>query len=552
MAPSPNETPAEQIARNLGNTQPRTDDPAFMSPGDLLAAPDAKDRLWTHAGIVRRDIPLVVSATSLTVQDVRASIEDLAAGLFDAPAQVIDVLTGDSRVMSGLASRVGGLLGREVDFVIPKKHADSSAARECCEAFGELWPTIAPESFLSELQVWAVMLGLGIGQQPWDLSGEYATPHPMIWHPRYSWYHWTYRRIIANTQDGPIPVEGGDGTWIQHAPHGVYRGWMRGAMRPIAPWMIARNLALRDAARWSEANGMPLIKCLHPASADRNQVAGFLSSMSNRGGETCVDLPQNIPEGSGTNGNFNVEYLEAGGEGYDGFFKLIAACDQEITLTLLAQTLTSTVGPEGRGSYAAARVHADVRQALLEADARALERTIYTQIARPFALLNFGDPDLAPRAIWDITPYEDAKTKVETFAVLTQGINVLRQAGVQIEDIGALAKSFGLNLGKISNITRGAEIYQYDLEFGIATVNEARARKGLPPIADGDRRPVPLGAARVPALDEKTQARLAAVVEENRRLRVALGGSADEISAEVEALAALADMPSRTHRRASL
>lgn len=543
------ETPAQIINTSLGDIEPLRGDPAFAPPADPLKEGGAKERLLLQAGVVRRDIPMIVSATSLTITDVRRSIEDLAAGMFDAPSQVIDVLTGDSRVASGLASRVGGLLGREVAFEVPRKLRDSSAAVECCTAFAENWGTIAPEAFLSELQMWAVMLGLGFGQQPWDLSGEYAIPHPQIWHPRYAWYHWTFRRVIANTLDGTIPIEGGDGTWIQHAPHGVYRGWMRGAMRPIAPWMIARNLALRDAARWSEANGMPMIKAIHPATADRNMVSKFVNSLSRRGGENTVGLPQNV---DGNGGNFDVSALEFSGEGFEGFFKLIAACDQEITLTLLAQTLTSTVGPEGRGSYAAARVHADVRQALLEADARALERTIYLQIARPFALLNFGDPDLAPRAIWDITPYEDAKTKVETFAVLTQGINVLRQAGVQIEDIGALAKSFGLNLGKISNITRGAEIYQYDLEFGIATINEARARKGLPPIEGGNQRPVPLGAARLPALDEKAQARIAAVIEENRRLRVALGGSADEIAAEVEALAALADMPSRTHRRASL
>lgn len=534
-------TPAQEIAERVGAVaSPPPYDPAFAPPGDPLGDGTG---LKARAGVVRRDIPLVLSATALTISDVRAAVADLVVGLFDAPAQVVDVLTGDSRVAAGLASRVGGLLGREVQFEIPRALRDSSAARECRDAFADRWSLMAPESVLSELCTWAVMLGNGLAQMPWDMSGEYATPYPRIWHPRYTWYHWTARRMIANTLDGVAVIEPGDGTWIQHAPHGYYRGWMRAALRPVAPWMIARNLALRDAARWSEANGMPMIKFKHPASANALIVEQARLSLSNRGGETCIDLPQNIPEGSGQNGNYDVEMLEAGGVGFEGFFKLIDACDREITLALQAQTLTSSM-PEGGASYAAARVHADVKQALLEADARALERTVYTQIARPFALMNFGDASLAPRVVWDITPYEDAKTKVETFAVLTQGINVLRQAGIQVEDVGALARKFGLDLGKISNISKGAEIYQYDLEYGIATINEARARKGLPPRADGDRVPEP---PPLPARRGSTDARIAAIVAENRRLRVAAGEPPDGgLVAEVEALAALADLPARS------
>lgn len=445
-------TPAQEIARNVGAVDavdyPAPHDPAFAPPADPLG--DGAG-LRVSAGVVRRDIPIVMSATALTISDVRAAIGDLTVGNFDAPAQVVDVLTGDSRVAAGLASRVGGLLGREVQFEIPRKYADSSEALECRDAFADRWPTMAPESVLSELCTWAVMLGNGLAQMPWDMSGDYATPQPRIWHPRYTWYHWTARRLIANTQDGVAVIEPGDGHWIQHAPHGYYRGWMRGALRPIAPWMIARNLALRDAARWSEANGMPLVKLKHPASADRLVVANFRQSMSNRGGETCVDLPQNIPGTQGDAAGFDVEYLEAGGVGFEGFFKLIDACDREITLALQAQTLTSSM-PEGGASYAAARVHADVKQALLEADARALERTVYLQIARPFALMNFGNADLAPRVVFDLTPYTDFETMAQTALTISQVQVNLANSGHKIKDLARFARRYGVDFGELLDI----------------------------------------------------------------------------------------------------
>ena len=40
-------------------------------------------------------------------------------------------------------------------------------------------------------------------------------------------------------------------------------------------------------------------------------------------------------------------------------------------------------------------------------------------------------------------------------------------------------------------LTAGAPIYGYHLQYGVVTINEARARVGLPPVANGDRVPTP-------------------------------------------------------------
>lgn len=479
--------PNLEIERVLtGGLEPNREDLAFKPPTDPLNGIDPR----AQAKIVYRDVPIVTVNTGWTPPLIRGAFLDLVAGIFDPVSQLIDTMTGDSRVWSGLVSRVGGLLGRPVDFLVPSKHRDSAAAQECHDAFVDAWPTMAAEAFLSELQTWAIMLGHGHGTLLWDTSGEYAVPHPRVWHPRYTYYHWQYRKIIAITQDAQVPITGGDSLWILHAPHGEYRGWMRGAVRATAPWWLARNYALRDAARWSEINGLPMIKAKHPASADRTMVEGFRNSLANLGGQTCVDLPQNVPEGSGNNGNFDVEYLEAAGVGFEGFFKLIDACDREITLTLLAQTLTSSVGPEGRGSYAAARVHADVRQALVEADARALERTIYTQLARPFARMNFGDPDLAPAVRWDVSPYEDAATQAETMLKITQALVNMKNAGFTLdpEDVARMSKRFGLDLGRLRVAPVMAEPTKTRIAPDVAArVSDAVAAMGGRSVAEIER-----------------------------------------------------------------
>lgn len=489
----------------LGRVVPPKDDPAFQPPSDPL-----KDQA-VNPSIVHREIPLVSVATSWTVADVRRAYGDLVVGIFDGPAQLIDSVVGDSRVQAAMASRTGGILGRPVDFIIPRRYRDSDAAKECRDAFVDAWPVMATEPVLSEFQCWGTMLGFGPGQLLWDTAGEYAIPHPRPWHPRYTYYHWLYRCYVAITQDGQVPITPGDGHWMLHAPHGEYRGWMRGAVRAIAPWWLARNYALRDWARYSERHGMPIIKGLTPAAADPLQIQQFRDALSTLGQETCVQLPQGTDKAF----SYNVELLEASDGAWEGFAQLIASCDREITLALLAQNLTTEVK---EGSFAAARVHADVRQALVEADARALAQMIYMQLARPFAAMNFGDPELAPRVVWNVQPYEDNLTAVQTFLQFSQAVYALRNAGKEVQDVERLAKDFAINLGRLKDVAP----LQDSAGAGKAAAATAKEEAKLAEKTKGSR-----GGGR----------RFEAMAAEHLRLRFEAGASHEEIRRENEALA---------------
>jgi len=442
QAPQNGVAPVPSLADVIGRPHPPPNDPAWQPPRDPLIP---TDELKARAGLISREIPLTVVATGWDVPSTRNALESLVVGLFDAPAQLVDAVIGDSRVQAAMASRTGGILGRPVDFVLPRRHADSDAAKECREAFVDAWDTMVPESILSQIQSWAVMIGFGPAQILWDTGGDYAIPRPLPWHPRYTYYHWMYRCYVAITLDGQEPILHGNGHWLNHCPHGEYRGWMHGAVRAISPWWLARNYALRDAARFSERHGLPMIKAKTPALGDPVIINQWRNALSGLGQETVLHLPQMVAP----NASYDVELLEAKDTGHEGFINLIRQCDTEITLALLAQNLTTEVR---EGSMAAARVHADVRQSLLEADARALASTIYMQLARPFAAMNFGDPDLAPRVVWNVKPYEDDLTAVQTFMQFATSIFTLRNAGHAPKDIRRLALTFGLDLGDLEEV----------------------------------------------------------------------------------------------------
>lgn len=411
---------------------PDTEDPAWQPPRD-----PARDAT-VHA--IAREIPQVAVQTQWTWPAVLAAMDDLRVGIFDRPAQLAESVLWDPRVQAAMGSRTGGLLGRPVK-IEPSKVArvrGSRAAKEVADAWEDVWPTISKESSIAQLHSWGVSL-FGLAQLLWDTSDTVWVPHLVPFNPRYTYYQFVFRKLIAITLDGQIPVEPGDGRWVLHAPFGEHRGWMRGALPALArPWW-QRNMAFRDIARYCERHGFPVWRVKVPAAADPRQIAALRGALVNAGQESVIELPQGV---DGAN-SYDLDYLEATDSTWEGFIKSIEKCDADITLALLGQNLTTEVK---EGSFAAARVHGDVRQAFIEFDNRALAQTIYTQIARPFAQLNFGDADLAPWTSRDIMPYEDNATVSQTFSAFAMAIKSLRDAGIEVDDPSALAWSMGVDL----------------------------------------------------------------------------------------------------------
>lgn len=424
------------------NLRPRTDDPAFQPPRDPLANPAAAQ---ARAKIIVRELPITTVQQQWGVSDVSAALADHMTGLFLSSGDLCDVILGDDRVQATIGSRTGGLFGQPIRHHLPKRVKDSKAAKECRDAWADHWEHGFPEATLSEIQTYGIMLGFCTGQTTWDTSGKLWKPYLMPFNPKYTFYLPQWRALMAMTQDGIGVVTPGDGKWFLHAPHGEYRGWIRGAIRAVAtPWLM-RNFALRDWARYSERHGMPMILAKTPAAGDPVQRALFTSSLASIGQEVVVELPQGVDKQY----SYDMDLLEASDRNWEAFPGLIDRCDMQIVLAIMYQNLTTEVK---EGSYAAARVHSDVRQSALEADNSALRLSIYSQIARPFAAFNFGDPDLAPMTDWDVKAPEDYNSKAKTFQELAMGIAQLRNAGLAPVKVRSFVRRFGVDVGKLKDI----------------------------------------------------------------------------------------------------
>jgi phage gp29-like protein len=462
-------------------------DDAGFTQFDPLKQPGRK----ATASIVYREIPFIQLQSHWTVRAVTAALHSNLNGIFETVAQLWESIRGDDRVTATLGSRTAGLFGRDVRHTPAN---DSKAAREVCDAWAECWPEFAGGPALRTISEYAIGLGWAPAQLVWDTSTDVWKPRAKFWNNRYTYWHWGIRRYVALSQDGQIPIEPGDGKWLLHSHYDPYRAWIFGAVRAVAePWLL-RHYAFRDMARYSEVHGLPIRIAETPASADATERSQYAQQVATLGTETTLLLGKGVDEQN----SYGFRLEEAKDPSWEVFSALIGQCDMAIVLALNFQNLTTEVNT---GSFAAVQGHMDIRQNGIQSDNAAWKYTLRNQVIRPFALFNFGDPDLAPTTEWDVTPLDQLDAKVKRFQTFMTGIEVGRRGGWEFEDEEAARDWASRNMGfdgipkfKITDpVAAGmGDKDASKLPFTpvdpaqVVKVNEAREMNGLPKIDGGD------------------------------------------------------------------
>lgn len=440
--------PADQLGKALkkeiggGGRGPPLDDVAFQPPSSPLAGV----RREGEPSIVYRDVPNISTITSWTVQNARGALQSLMQGIFELSGQFADAMLGDDRIQATLGSRIDGLWGREARHVPSKikRVAGSRAAQECFDAWVDHWQNLEDCYGFGETAVYTILMGWGHGQVVWDTSDTVWKPYPRPWHPRYEFYHWPTRRYAAITQDGLFPVIPGNGKWYACEPYGSYRAWVRGALRALTePWLGLR-FARRDWWRFNEVHGLPTRVGYTPAAADPGQRSAFEQNLGQLGSEACLLIPRGVDKDMG----YGYELVEAADTNWESFERTINECHLAIVLAIKFQNLTTEV--TAGGSYAAAKQHGQGEIGQVASDNRVWKGTIYRDFARPFAMFNFGDADLAPTTDRDVPvpARDDYAQNSEVFVKIGQAVASLVQSGMSFGDPETfgkwLADRFGL------------------------------------------------------------------------------------------------------------
>jgi len=400
-----------------------TSDPAFLRPID---ATDANTK--ARAKLVYKDVPLVTIQNTWTIEQARGALYAHAIGQFYSSAMLWDSIMGDDRVTATLNARDSALFGREARFRPADK---SSAAKECCDAWQSWWPRLAGSSAFRWTQDYAIGMGFAHDQICWDTNQtnlDYApTLHP--WHPVFEYFDWDKRLFMAVGSEAVVPIVGGNGKWFEHVPFGAYRGWMRGAIRPVTePWLL-RHFGFRDMARFGEVHGNPTRVGHVPIVGDAVERQQFERAIACLGSDAAMIVPGGVDPKDGQ--GYSYELVEAKSTAWEVHPAQIDRCDMAIVLAILMVNLTTEV--KG-GSFAAASVAQDKELGGTQLDNQSWKYSLYNQLARPFAYLNFGDANLAPWTSFDVKGQKEYEATGKRFYSFAQGFETLRRGGLEFDD----------------------------------------------------------------------------------------------------------------------
>ncbi len=201
--------------------------------------------------------------------------------------------------------------------------------------------------------------------------------------------------------------------WITHL-HPAKSGYITraGLVRMLGWPFIFRNLTARDLAEFLEIYGLPLRLGRYPAGASSEEKSTLMQAVVSIGHNAAGILPEGM----------SVEFQQAAQGAADPFLAMMHWAEQSISKAILGGTLTSQV--DGKGSYAAAQTHNEVRGDILKADLRLAARSLTRDLVVPLARLNTNLIRM-PSFVFDVSENED-------ITALAEALPKLVDAGVQI------------------------------------------------------------------------------------------------------------------------
>lgn len=288
------------------------------------------------------------------------------------------------------------------------------------------------------------------------------------------------RLLVAHTTEGHVPIVHGDGRWLVTAQHSD-APWEWGAIVPLSTLWSSIAFARRDRSQNAESHGEDkwLGELPEGVGLDSPQAQALLDELVK-----LYEFRRCLvhPHGS------KIVRNEAMGQNWQIFKEIIEGDTKDAARVMLGQD--GTINDAG-GNYIKSKTLFGVRNDIVEGDVTARGAAVSTGLLRPWSIINSGTWD-AMRFEW-VLPDADEDARVESIAKRRESfwvdIERARANGfvVDREYVEKVARAYKVDVPKLADSSPGGgEIFAYDLDGGVVTINEQRARKGLPAVAWGD------------------------------------------------------------------
>lgn len=259
----------------------------------------------------------------------------------------------------------------------------------------------------------AVAKGFSVVEILWARSNDMWWPYGYKWrNPR--WFQWDqqtgdFLRLVDGSSEGE---ELHQYKYIIHRPVITSGLSMAGGLaRVVAALHVFKGFAIKSWLTFAEVFGMPIRVGKYAPGATEKEKEELRQAVTNIGSDAAAIIPKTM--------ELVFERANASGNaGSDEFFENLAAwLNKETSKAVLGQTMTVEDG----SSLAQARVHAEVRKDLRNADAKQFSTTVNRDLIRPFVDLNFGArryEEEYPSFGLDVSESEDLSIWIQVLPVL--------------------------------------------------------------------------------------------------------------------------------------
>lgn len=295
--------------------------------------------------------------------------------------------------------------------------SDDAGDKDVAEHFRRDWEALETEELVLDL-VDAIGKGYSVVALEWATrDGGFAVTGSQWIDAKHFRYDLDDGRFRLITDEHPLGLLPPFGSAIEHRYRARSGTPVRaGVLRTCAYYYLFANMSLKDWLVFSEVYGMPVRIGKYDPSTGKDEREALELAVAMIGSDAAGIISKDT----------EIEILEASrGSSVDVYEKLLAVCEAGISKAVLGQTLTTSEGQHG--TQALGNVHEQVRQDLLEADARALARTLRMQLVRPWLVFNYGADraDRAPRLVPQISEPEDLEaTSRVVLALVGAGLPV--------------------------------------------------------------------------------------------------------------------------------
>lgn len=352
-------------------------------------------------------------------------------------ADLVDAMMADDHIEGTLQSLTLGTFGLPLQI-----DGGSAALRARLEGIGKNdiggeWNSMHPESELTQIYNWGVMLGVGLYQRKrlprlaWEPQ-KFRLRH---WHPRFlsfdhegtSGSHWR-----VQTRRGMVPVLPG-GQFGLFLPYGESRPWNQGKSRKCEfPWII-KHFAIEDRANMGQMAGNPILVGSAPQGATEAKRRTLLAELVKLARNGRIALPA----------GWTLDMLEMKGRLWELFSDSSDWADQAMTISIVSQVTTT----EGSPGFDSGKPQENTLANITRYFAKQFATCLYDGSLKPWAFENTGDADDAPCGWWNTERSNSQASQATMFETLGRaGPELdawLARSGLMV-DAPMLTSSFGV------------------------------------------------------------------------------------------------------------